>query len=99
VAQITLAFCHIHVHSRDLSLTQATRAAGQTTPLPANDDAHCKFCAAIHVASTLIPAACPDLILPNTTYSVAPPVCFVQPRAAARASPFRSRAPPQAMNV
>jgi Protein of unknown function (DUF2946) len=97
VAQITLAFTHIHVHSRELS--QATAAASDTTPLPADDDADCRFCAAIHVASTLIPSAEPDLILPRTTYYVAPPVCFVQPRAAARASPFRSRAPPQPMTV
>ena len=99
VAQITLAFCHIHVHSRDLSRSQLTAVAGETTPLPANDDGNCRFCGAIHVASTLILSAGPDLILPKIAYCVAPAVCCVRPRAAARASPFRSRAPPQAMNV
>ena len=75
VAQITLAFCHIHVHSRDLSRSQLTAVAGETTPLPADDDGDCRFCGAIHVASTLIPSVGPDLILPKTTYSIAPAVC------------------------
>ena len=97
VAQITLAFYHTHAQWRDLSLSQVTGLAGETTPLPDDDD--CRFCAAIHVASTLIPSAGPDLIIPKTTYSLAAPVCFVRPHTAARASPFRSRAPPQAMNV
>ena len=99
VAQITLAFYHSHVHSRDLSLPLVAALAGETTPLPVDNDGDCRFCAAIHVASTLIPAAGPDLILPKATYSVALPVCFVGPRTAARASPFRSRAPPQPLNV
>ena len=99
VAQVTLAFAHSHVHSGNSSRSRVTAVAGQTTPLPVDDDGDCRFCVAIHVASTLIPSAGPDLILPRTTYYVASPVYFVQPRAAARASPFRSRAPPQAMNV
>src|SRR5262245_60793786 len=92
VAQITLAFAHIHVHSRELS--QAAAAASDTTPVPADEDLDCLFCAAIHVATTLIPAACPSIILPKKTYRIALPVCYAEPGAVARASPFRSRAPP-----
>lgn len=99
VAQITLAIAHSHVHSGDSSRSQVTAVAGETTPLPVDDDGDCRFCVAIHVASTLIPSAGPDLILPRTTYYVASPGYFVQPRAAPRASPFRSRAPPQPMNI
>src|SRR5690349_8259922 len=94
VAQITLAFAHVHVHYRDASWFHAAAIGGATTPPASDDDGDCRFCGAIHFASTLIPVASPDLTLPNATYSVWLPICFARPLAAARASPFRSRAPP-----
>jgi hypothetical protein len=98
VAQITLAFAHAHVHHQGSSWSQAA-SRGKTVPLPPDEDGDCRFCGAIHVASTLIPVASPDLSLPNTTYSVWLPICFARPLAAARASPFRSRAPPALINA
>jgi len=99
VAQITLAFAHVHVCHGHSSWIRAAATDGETIPLPSDDDGDCRICVAIHVASTLIPSAGPELILPRTTYYVACPVYLVQPRAATRASPFQSRAPPQPMNV
>jgi hypothetical protein len=97
VAQVTLAFAHVHVKHPAPHI--AIAPADATLPLPADDDDDCRFCATIHVASTLIPAACPDVVVPETNYGVAPVVSFLWPRLTARSSPFRSRAPPAGVNA
>jgi Protein of unknown function (DUF2946) len=104
--QLALSFGHIHAD--DLVPRSAADLAGavvlnqakpglahdEQAPGPAHDD--CPICAVMHLAGTIVVPSPPTLVLP-TARAAAPPPSLTAPFVlAARRSPFRTRAPPQA---
>jgi hypothetical protein len=101
--QLVLSFGHVHVGASSGYASGLEVAASSDTHkpagnhhhhLPATPDENCALCALIHLASTLLPAAAPDLPLPAVFGRLPHHIVVQLDLSAASSAYFRARAPP-----
>jgi hypothetical protein len=69
-------------------------AAACGVPSPADDDAHCQLCAALHAAQAVVLPAAAGVAPPVVAAATRPRLGELSASPASRGSPFQARAPP-----
>src|SRR5262249_46360077 len=102
LVQTFLALAHVHAHGglkepaqiEGAGTCSEPSAAACGVPSPADDDAHCQLCAALHAAQAVVLAAAADVAPPVVAEATRPRLGELSASPASRGVPFQARGPP-----